>query len=191
VWTGVREQWLSIVRALPRKFIKGNDMFHLKTLAIAAVVTLGASQAFAQDKFAFYDTVDGWNVFKDNEKLSCFIEKSDEMSNVVQMGLTKDRSIAYVGVFTKQETNIKKGETGEIGILIGENVYFGESTGMRGNITEGYSGGYILSDNPQFVEDVAKQYVMTVFPETNFAFTINLDGTLKAIEAARTCTADF
>lgn len=166
-------------------------MLTLKKLAVAAIVTLTATNAFAADKFAFYEKVEGWNIFKDTEKLSCFIEKGDSAGNVVQMGLTKDRSVGYVGVFTTQETSIKKGETGEVGVLIGDNIYFGESTGMRGNITEGYSGGYILSDDPQFETDIKQQYEMVVFPDSDFAFTINLDGTLKAIEAAHACGASF
>lgn len=166
-------------------------MLTLKKIAVAAVVTLTATQALAESKFVFFQEVEGWNIFKDTEKLSCFIEKGDSEGNVVQMGLTKDRSVGYVGVFTTQETNIKKGETSEVGVLIGDNVYFGESKGMRGNITEGYSGGYVVSDDPQFVKDIMQQYEMVVFPETNFSFSINLAGTLKAIEAGRECNASF
>jgi hypothetical protein len=60
---------------------------------------------------------------------------------------------------------------------------------MRGNITKGYSGGYVLSDDPQFVTDIAQQYEMVVFPEKEYAFVVNLAGTKKAIEMARECNA--
>jgi hypothetical protein len=103
------------------------------------------------------------------------------------MGLTKDRGVGYLGVFTKAETSIEKGDKELVAVLLGDNLYVGEVTGMRGNITEGYSGGYILSDDPQLVEDIAQQYTMVVFPETSFAFEINLAGTKKAIEMAREC----
>jgi hypothetical protein len=103
------------------------------------------------------------------------------------MGLTEDKSAAYVGVFTKGETAIKKGETEAVAIAVGENVYLGEATGMRGNITKGYSGGYVLADDPQFIEDIARQYEMVVFPEKEFAFVVDLTGTLKAIEMVKTC----
>ena len=58
---------------------------------------------------------------------------------------------------------------------------------MRGNITKGYSGGYVLSDDPKFIEDIARKYGMIVFPEKEYAFTVNLEGTFKAIEMAREC----
>ena len=58
---------------------------------------------------------------------------------------------------------------------------------MRGNITAGYSGGYVLSDSPQFVKDIEQQYEMVVFPEKEYAFVVDLTGTKKAIALAREC----
>ena len=122
----------------------------------AAVGLLTATAAWA-DTFERYGEVEGWKVFIDNEKKSCLIEAVDDAENVVQMGLTEDRGVGYVGVFTKADTDIKRGETQEVAILIGDNIYLGEATGMKGNITKGYSGGYVLSDNPQFADDLAKK----------------------------------
>lgn len=147
-----------------------------------------ASTAMAEDpKFTLHGEVEGWKVFIDHEKNTCLIERMDELGNVVQMGPTADRSLAYIGVFTLAETDVKKGDTNMVTISLGQNVYSGEATGMRGNITEGYSGGYILTNNPRLIEDVAKQYTMTVFPETSYAFVVDLKGTFKAIEAATAC----
>ncbi len=155
-------------------------------LSAVAMTTAFAAQA-ADEKFLKYGEIEGWKVFIDEEKKSCLLEAVDDAENVVQMGLTQDRSVGYLGVFTKGETAIKQGETEAVAILIGENLYVGEAMGMRGNITKGYSGGYILSDDPQFANDIAQQYVMTVFPETDFAFTVDLAGTKKAMEMAREC----
>lgn len=154
--------------------------------AAAALACLMAPAAFA-DTFTKYGEVEGWNVYADQEKKSCLIEAIDSAENVVQMGLTEDRSIGYLGVFTKGETDIKAGDTEAVAILIGENIYLGEVTGMRGNITAGYSGGYVLSDSPQFVKDIEQQYEMVVFPEKEYAFVVDLTGTKKAIALAREC----
>ncbi|MEQ9695226.1 hypothetical protein [Shimia sp. SDUM112013] len=159
----------------------------LKSLTAAALLATLATTASAEGKFEHFGSVEGWNVFIDHEKKSCMIEAVDDLENVVQMGLTKDRGVAYVGVFTKAETNIKKGDKEGVAILLGDNLYTGEVTGMRGNITKGYSGGYVLTDDPQFVEDFAKQYEMVVFPEKEFGFIVDLKGTLKAIEMGREC----
>jgi hypothetical protein len=165
----------------------------MKNLALSLAMGFAmASTAMAEDpKFTLHGEVEGWKVFIDHEKNTCLIERMDELGNVVQMGPTKDRTLAYIGVFTLAETDVKRGETNMVKIALGPNVYTGEATGMRGNITEGYTGGYILTDNPQMIEDVAKQYVMTVFPETSYAFSIDLTGTFKAIEAATACNAEL
>ena len=159
-----------------------------RAIFAAAALTATAIPA-AADTFKKYGEVEGWNVFVDNEKKSCLIEAVDGVGNVVQMGLTADRGVGYVGVFTKGETTIKKDEKEAVAILIGENLYVGEVTGMRGNITKGYSGGYVLSDDPQFVDDIARQYEMVVFPEKEYGFIVDLTGTLKAIEMARECNS--
>ncbi|WP_425043786.1 hypothetical protein [Primorskyibacter sp. S87] len=157
-------------------------------LAAGAVCAAAATGAYA-DTFQKYGEAEGWNVFVDVEKRTCLIETKDDLDNVVQMGLTEDRSVAYLGVFAKGETDIKKGQKEAVAVMIGENLYVGEATGMRGNITKGYSGGYILTDDPRFVEDIAKQHVMTVFPETTYGFSVDLAGTYKALEMARECNA--
>lgn len=165
-------------------------MRNLKTILSGGLfVALAATTASAQ-AFEKYGEAEGWNVFIDAEKQSCLIEKVDDFENVVQMGLNADKTAAYVGVFTKGETKLKKGEKEAVAILVGENLYLGEATGMRGNITKGYSGGYVLADDPQFIDDIARQYTMTVFPEKEFAFVVDLTGTLKAIDMVKKCQSE-
>ena len=159
----------------------------MKPIALAVAASVLAASSASADTFQKYGEVEGWKVFIDEEKKSCLIEAVDAAENVVQMGLTADRAVGYVGIFTKAETNIRVNEKTELAILIGENIYVGEATGMRGNITKGYSGGYVLSDSPQFAEDLAQQYEMIVFPEQEFSFIVDLSGTKKAMEMAREC----
>lgn len=158
-------------------------------LALSLLVAVGATSASAE-KFLGYGAVEGWNVYVDTEKKSCMVETKDDFDNVVQMGLTKERDIGYVGIFTKAETNIKRGSKEGVALLIGENLYIGEATGMRGNITKGYSGGYVLTDDPQVYNDIRSAYTMTVFPEKEFSFIVDLSGTAKALDLARKCNAE-
>lgn len=163
-----------------------------KIISVAAIVAVGASgAAFAQNKFEEVTSVEGWNIWKDHDAKNCFMERKDDAGNVVQMGLTTDNKLGYVGVFTQNDTDIKNGEIQELEIIIGENYYKGESKSMRGNLSHGYAGGYFLSDSERLAEDIAKQYVMTVFPGKDYVLEINLDGTLKGMEAARECIASF
>lgn len=165
-------------------------MVHLKYAATGMIAAAIAATSAAADTFLKYGEAEGWNVYIDSEKKSCLIETVDAAENVVQMGLTQDRGVAYLGVFVKGETGIRKGDKEAVVIDIDGNLYIGEATGMRGNITKGYSGGYVLTDDPQFVEDIAKKEFMTVFPQKEYAFVVSLAGTYKAIELARKCNAE-
>lgn len=159
----------------------------LKPKTLAALLTIATAGLAQADTFTLYGEVDGWKVFADETKKSCLIETKDSAENVIQMGLTADRGVGYLGVFVKGETDFEAGDTEAVAILLGENLYVGEATAMKGNLSNGYSGGYILSDDPQFVKDIAQQYTMTVFPEKEYGFSIDLAGTKKAIEMAREC----
>lgn len=165
-------------------------MSRFKTVScVAAVAAISATCAFAQPGdagFTKYGEVEGWNVYVDNEKKSCLIERAGD-DNVVQMGLTKDHQFGYLGVFAKGDTGVKKGSKEEIFIDIDGTLFSSTATGMKGNITKGYSGGYILANNPVFIDAVATKYTMTVFPEKEGMFTVDLKGTYKAMEAARKC----
>ena len=158
-------------------------------LSLTAALTLGATAALA-DKFVPYGAVEGWNVHIDTEKGSCLVETKDDFDNVIQMGLTEDKSIGYIGIFTKAETDIKKDSKQGVALLIGEDLYVGEATGMRGNITKGYSGGYVLTDDPDVYDAIRRAYTMTVFPEKDYSFIVDLSGTAKALEMARKCNQE-
>lgn len=158
--------------------------------AVSATTAMANDHAVppGSDGFTKYGAVEGWNVFIDNERKTCLIERVDEADNVVQMGVTKNRKFGYVGVFTKADLGLKKGKKSKIYLDLDGNLYWSNATDMKGNITEGYQGAYILANNPDFISDVEKKYVMTVFPKTEAVFTVDLKGTYKAIEAARKCT---
>lgn len=158
--------------------------------AFTTTAVLFLTSTAIAEQFEPYGSVEGWNVYADKEKKSCMIESKDDVGNVVQMGLTADRGVAYIGVFTQAETDIKKGDKQAVVIGLGDKVYVGEATGMRGNITKGYSGGYVLTDDPSVIEAVAREHVMTVFPEKAYGFVVNLKGTYKAIEAAAKCNEE-
>jgi hypothetical protein len=160
-----------------------------RTLIGAAALAALPGLALADD-FLKFGEVDGWKVFIDSTAKHCLIEKVDAEENVVQMGLTDVEGVRYVGVFTKGETGLKDGQKEAVAILMGDNLYLGEATGKRGSITKGYSGGYVLSDDPAFVTDVMDQKEMIVFPEKEYGFVVDLTGTKKAIEMARACNAE-
>ena len=168
-----------------------------KLLVTAVSAALFATVSFASNDvlpsqdavFEKWGDAEGWNIFVDTSRGSCLIERTDENANVVQMGLTADHSMGYLGVFTKADIDLK-GKKEAIVIAFEDNIYSTEAYKLNKHLPEGYKGGYFLVDNAQFVDDVMKKRTMVVFPEKEYAFAVNLDGTFKAIEAARKCNEE-
>lgn len=166
-----------------------------KTLfAATAIMTLPAAAALASDDFlpsvddvfTKWGEAEGWTVYVDVSRGSCLIERVDENANVVQMGLNKAQDFAYLGVFTKADINLR-GDKEKVTIALDDKIYEGNARKKSKHLADDYKGGYILIDNPDFVTDVQKRYNMVVFPKREGAFSVSLEGTLKAIEAAREC----
>ncbi len=170
----------------------------LKTISFALAATLGlmaGQTAYASDNvlpssdstFRAWGEEAGWTILVDEGRNACLIERVDQNENVVQMGLTKDHEFGYFGVFTKN-AEVKNKE--DIVLSLGDNLYTAKARGKTKNLADGYVGGYLLTNNPHFVEDVMKQYEMLIFPEETYAWIVGLDGTMKAMEAATECNIE-
>ncbi len=168
-------------------------------LLIGIIATIAATCAVAKDEVSVLPSADsvfvkwgeesGWTIYSDRSRNSCLIERVDENGNVVQMGLTEVRSVGYLGIFTKADIDLKEGEDPVI-VAFDDALFSGLATTKTKHLPEGYKGGYILTDDPNFVELVKRKYEMVVFPDKDYAIVINLDGSLKAIEAAGKCTEE-
>jgi hypothetical protein len=106
---------------------------------------------------------------------------------MVQMGVTADQQVGYLGVFSKADIGLQNGTKSEVFVSIGGHLYGGVATSTHGELKGGYSGGYILTDSPEFKRDLAKKYEMIVFPETKGTFVVDLKGTYKAMAMGRKC----
>lgn len=162
--------------------------------AIAVMSALAAPAAFADevlpgsDGFTKWGQEGDWTVYVDVGRKSCLIERVDENENVMQMGLTKDHTFGYVGVFTKADVGLTSGKE-KIRLSLDGNLYEGELVKTK-HLSDGYVGGYVISKNLEFLSDLEKKHEMVVMPKHENAFTVSLDGTHKAIEAAIKCNEE-
>ncbi|MBB3237333.1 hypothetical protein [Phyllobacterium endophyticum] len=165
-------------------------------IAVTSVALLSATAAYAQNQnplpkasdvlVRYGDDIEGWTVYTNQTRGDCLIVRSDGPSSV-QMGVTADQEVGYLGVFTKQDIGLRNGTTSDIFVSIDGNLYKGVATSTSGELKGGFSGGYILTDDPKFKRDVAKKYTMIVFPETKGTFIVDLKGTYRAMAAGRKC----
>ncbi|MCX7305543.1 MAG: hypothetical protein NTV73_14620 [Hyphomicrobiales bacterium] len=171
-------------------------MRNIARLITASLVALSSgTAAYAQDNplpkstdtlVRYGDDIEGWTVYANKTRGDCLIV-SQIGAGSVQMGVTADPAVAYLGVFTTVDIGLKNGVTSDIFVDIAGNLYKGVATTTSGQLKGGYSGGYILTDDPAFKRDVAKKYTMTVFPQTAGAFVVDLTGTFKAMAMGRKC----
>ena len=132
--------------------------------------------------------IEGWTIYANKTRGDCLIvhDYGPDAAGAVQMGVTQnDLEVGYLGVFTKADIGIQSGNQSPIFVSIGGKLYGGVVTSTKAE--GGYSGGYILTDDPDFKRAVAKQYEMIVFPETVGTFVVDLKGTFRAMAAGRKC----
>jgi hypothetical protein len=172
-------------------------MRNFMTLIAATSVALSsATAAYAQTQnplpkstdvlVRYGDDIEGWTVYANQTRGDCLIVHSDGPSSV-QMGVTANEDVGYLGVFTKVDIGLQNGNTSDIFVSIDGQLYKGVATSTSGELKGGYSGGYILTDDPKFKRAVAKRYKMTVFPETKGTFVVDLKGTYKAMAVGKKC----
>lgn len=163
-------------------------------IAASSIVIFSTAISYASnplpkstDKLVKYGEVEGWTVYDNETRGHCLIVSSDD-NGAVQMGVTANHEeIGYLGIFTKHDLGLKPHKKSKIFVSLGGRLYEGVSTHVSEHLKGGYTGGYILTNNPQFKKDIAKKYEMIVFPKTVGAFVVDLTGTYKAMKMAREC----
>ncbi len=164
-------------------------MINLKAMAGGAMIAAVAASGVAAQTFTAFGETQGWNVYTNTSDKTCVMEKNEGNGIIVQMGVNKKKTMGYIGVFTQDPTNISKGDKNELVIDFGgSDVFIAQSTGMKGNITPGFSGAYIKANNPNFIADVANKQTLKAI-DHNRMFSLDLTGTKAAMAMARECIA--
>lgn len=159
--------------------------FHQKLVMLALLVGAGAAQA---QPYQSKGEAGGWSIFVNEANMSCFMERRTEEGLIMQMGTGGDVEMGYLALYTRDFTDLLHGETQEITLKLGEQVF---SAKAEGYATEGYSGGYFLGNNPLLGYDLATQEVLVVNPGGEKAFSVALAGVEAAMAAVRACQAEI
>jgi len=170
----------------------------LASLAITAALPALVMPAYAQsaadvlpkssDDIEKYRTFKKWAIMQNNTRGHCLGTKSDE-SGVLQIGMTADESMGYVGVFVKED--VAAGASNAVAIEVGGQTYTGETSGPVGNLGGGWHGGYVLSNNKDFRRALEKNDTMTAFPDQPFAVKLNIEGANNAIYEILKCSREM
>ena len=96
--------------------------------------------------------IEGWTIYANKTRGDCLIvhDYGPDAVGAVQMGVTQnDKEVGYLGVFTKADIGIQGGNQSPIFVSIGGKLYGGVVTSTKAEA--GYSGGYILTEDPDAV----------------------------------------
>src|SRR3954470_12532672 len=128
-------------------------------IAATSLALSSAMAAYAQDQnplpkstdvlVRYGDDVEGWTIYTNQTRGDCLIVRQDGPS-AVQMGVTANQEVGYLGVFTKEDIGLQNGNTSDIFVSIDGQLFKGVATSTNGELKGGYSGGYILTDDPKF-----------------------------------------
>ena len=113
-------------------------MRNFMTLIAATSVALSSAMAaYAQNQnplpkasdvlVRYGDDVEGWTVYANQTRGDCLIVRQDGPSSV-QMGVTANQEVGYLGVFTKADIGLQNGNTSDIFVSIDGHLYKGVAT---------------------------------------------------------------
>lgn len=164
------------------------------TAAIAFSATAGHAEVLSPGSNTFEKFADAgpWAIYADVNRKSCLIEGLDSNGTAVQMGLTSDHNMGYVGVFVPQNVPLNNNGSEEITILVNGNAYSGTVQPREHGLADGYHGGYFLANNPQFLADLRAGNAMIAFADASGnGVSVDLAGSAAAIDQAAACTSQL
>lgn len=169
-------------------------MKRISLLATAALLMAG-SAALAEgpvpessDSLSVFSKNGEWTIYADKSRNTCLAERVDPAGNVMQMGIMPSQTEGYVGVFTPAPIEVKPKQ--KIEIAVDGTIFAGEARGLVSlGLSKDYKGGYVVSNNPDFVNAIANGRELVAFPQSSGSFVLDLTGTKRAIENIKKCYA--
>ncbi|SDI45834.1 hypothetical protein [Aliiruegeria lutimaris] len=168
-------------------------MIDYRKTALAVVACVAASGAIAQP-FMGKGEVEGWNIFYNEATKGCFMETQQEPyvvqigTEMAMLGEGDTEKFGFLAVYTSGDVEIADGEQREVKFDIDGAMFSGMATGAA---REGFAGGYVVANNPNFGNDLAMKQTLTINPGMENAVEIDLTGTKMAMEATRECQKEM
>lgn len=156
-----------------------------RKLALAAVFATSMTQASAQ---ALIDKgfVEGWNLMVDPSfGNGCLIQTVYQDLSVVRLGFDAINNQGYFAVLNKAWGDIEKGVKYNISFDLDGETFNAVATGLE---DAKVPGAIVFFKDREFVHAIAAKKVMTVYGQNGQqVMAIDLHGTAKALDYARTC----
>ncbi|MDO5756350.1 MAG: hypothetical protein Q4P24_02380 [Rhodobacterales bacterium] len=141
------------------------------------------------DSISNFRSAGAWEIRKNETRGVCFASYKSESGAIVQFGFASDEKAGYLGLFSQRSPDMPA--TQEIAVLANGNLYVGEAIGVGSTPMDGYEGGYIVVNNPEFAKDIEAGKELVAFPEMAYTFIVDMRGAKTAMYEVRKCTSEL
>lgn len=133
----------------------------------------------------YWGSVRGWDVMVDPSLgYGCLIQVEYQDGSLVRIGWDANEQEGYVSVVNTGWGEIEAGAWYEVDFELDRQKYTGEA---RGFYLGGVPGVYIMFNNDDFFDDIARRYEMTVYNDGYEVTSFDLDGTKAGLNEMLTC----
>ncbi|NDW46829.1 hypothetical protein G0P99_17920 [Ruegeria sp. PrR005] len=161
----------------------------MKLAAIALALGSVAYGPVLAQSLEHWGSSDYWDVLIDPTLGNgCLIQSTFTDGSTVRIGFDRVQGAGYVTAFNEAWGDIVEGEWYPVLFALDGEEYEAEARGMY---LEGVPGADILFDNPDFLYDIAAKYTMTLYNENGEVMSIDLTGSMAALEAAIACQEEM
>ncbi|MCE8537371.1 hypothetical protein KBY27_07865 [Ruegeria pomeroyi] len=161
----------------------------MKLTALALVLGATVAVPVLAQSLEHWGSSDYWDVMIDPTLGNgCLIQSEFTDGSIVRIGFDRLQGAGYVTAFNEAWGGIVEGEWYPVLFALDGEEYEAEARGMY---LEGLPGADILFDNPDFLYDIAARYTMTLYNENGEVMSIDLTGSMAALEAAIACQEEM
>ncbi|WP_323783789.1 hypothetical protein [Thalassovita sp.] len=153
--------------------------------AMAFAVALTAPSVAPAADLEYWGEAGGWDVMVDPTLgYGCLIQAEYNNGVLVRIGFDLNEGAAYLTAFHDNWGDIEEGGQYDISFDVDGQTYHGVAKGIYLN---GVPGADIYFDSEDFLWDLASKYTLTLYNDYGEVMTIDLDGSMTALEEAIAC----
>ncbi|QIZ82553.1 hypothetical protein HFZ77_11045 [Thalassovita gelatinovora] len=152
---------------------------------MTVVVALTAPVMAPAADLEYWGEAGGWDIMIDPTLGNgCLIQAEYDNGVLVRIGFDLNEESAYLTAFHDNWGGIEEGAQYDISFDLDGQSYEGEATGIYLN---GMPGADIYFDSEDFLWDLASKYTLTLYNDNGEVMSIELGGSMVALEEAIAC----
>lgn len=145
---------------------------------------LCATPSYAQDLIKWSDA-GNWEILVDaSAGNGCLMQTQLADNTRVRIGAVPLRDGGFIAVMNETWQDIEEGATAVLTFDFDGEIFAGEAEAV---IEGDWRGGYAFFNNPEFVQGISKRNTLVVSGEGDREATIDLTGTMNAVNAVLDC----